>query len=335
MIPTSAQLLQSEPWKKALANAVKDPAQLLKLLDLPPSLLPAARRAHRLFPLRATHSFIQRMEKQNPDDPLLLQVLPLHAEDQPSPGYCTDPVGDLAAGKVPGLLHKYHGRVLLVATGCCAIHCRYCFRRHFPYSEANATADNWRSALEYIESDPSIGEVILSGGDPLSLHDQKLAGLTRQMSNIGHVKTLRLHTRMPVVLPERVTPSLVRWLETLPFNAVVVIHANHPSEINAQVAEALAQLKSAGVTLLNQAVLLQKINDQPEILVQLSEKLFESAVLPYYLHTLDRVAGAAHFEVALEQAQAIHGKLKEKLPGYLVPKLVTERAGAPNKIVIG
>ena len=331
MIPHPAPTCQTSNWRKALSQAVRDPAELLELLALPPELLPAALQAAALFPLRVPRSFVARMEKGNPADPLLRQVLPLGEELIATDGFTVDPVGDQQAMVIPGLLHKYSGRVLLVTTAACGIHCRYCFRRHFPYQQANAAAMNWQPALDYIAADPSIHEVILSGGDPLSLSDQRLALLVAQLAAIPHLKRLRLHTRQVIVLPERVDAQLLRWLEECHLQTVIVVHANHPNEIDHAVATALQRLKASGASLLNQAVLLQGVNDEVSILAALSERLFEAQVLPYYLHQLDRVEGARHFEVSENRAKELLHELRTRLPGYLVPSLVREQAGKLSK----
>jgi len=284
--------------------------------------------------MRVPHSFAQRMKKGDPGDPLLNQVLPKKIEYNASVGFTTDPVGDSLAMPAPGLLHKYHGRVLLVATGACAIHCRYCFRKHFPYSSAKPNAQDWRQTLDYIASDTSIKEVILSGGDPLTLSDARLASLIKKLEKIGHLERLRIHTRLPIVLPERIDQNLIDWLGGTRFATIIVIHANHPNEIDQEVIDGLERLMTARVTLLNQSVLLKDINDHVEILATLSEKLFEAGVLPYYLHQLDKVQGAAHFEVSDEEASRIHQQLMAKLPGYLVPRLVREQAGQAYKTPI-
>ncbi len=265
------------------------------------------------------------------EDPLLLQVLPLHWETRLTPGYSTDPVGDLSASQAPGVIHKYHGRVLLVTTGACAVHCRYCFRRHFPYASANPATGDWQEALQYITKDPSISEVILSGGDPLSLGDEKLRQLLSRLAQIPHVTTVRIHSRLPVVLPERISDALVTLLSNCGLQVVMVIHANHANEIDAEVAAALRRTHHAGITLFNQSVLLRKVNDDAAALAALSRTLFAHNVMPYYLHTLDAVQGAAHFGVQPERSRAIYTELSRLLPGYLLPRLVSEQAGAPFK----
>jgi EF-P beta-lysylation protein EpmB len=325
MIPRTAD------WKNALATAVRDPAELLAILELPGSLLPAAREAATQFPLRVPRGYLSRIKKGDPHDPLLRQVLPLGEEMEAVPGYKPDPVGDLGAVAAPGVLHKYQGRILLTATGACAIHCRYCFRRHFPYAEENPGKGSWQSAVDYITAHPDVEELILSGGDPLMLDTPQLELLGRRLRPYSQLKRLRLHTRLPVVLPERIDCSLLNWIAQLPWQVVIVIHSNHPAEIDANVSEALEQLHFAGVTLFNQSVLLQRVNDNADTLLELHERLFENRVIPYYLHLLDRVSGAAHFEVDEQKAVRLLAQLRERSPGYLVPKLVREIEGEPNK----
>jgi len=332
MITRMAPTWQGENWQKALSGAIRDPQELLQLLDLPISLLPAARRAAQLFPLCVTRSYLSRIEPANPRDPLLLQVLPLLAEQaETEPGYSRDPVGDLAANPLPGLIHKYHGRVLLISTGACAIHCRYCFRRHFPYSEDSSSPGQMRQIIDYIQADTSIEEVILSGGDPLSLSNSRLRALGEQLCTIPHLRRLRIHTRMPIVLPERIDKGLLAWLQSIPVQAIMVLHCNHEREIDQNVRQATHRLAGTGLTLLNQAVLLRDINDSVAALKALSEGLFESGILPYYLHQLDKVTGARHFEVPDADAMSLIKQLSKQLPGYLVPRLVRETAGAGAK----
>lgn len=325
MIPRTAD------WKNALANAVRDPAELVALLELPPSVLPAARNAAADFPLRVPRGYLSRMKKNDVTDPLLRQVLPLAEELQSVEGFGLDPVGDLKATAAPGVLHKYHGRVLLTATGACAIHCRYCFRRHFPYSGENPARNNWQAGIDYLRDHPEVDELILSGGDPLILDTPQLALLTERLAAVPHLRRLRLHTRLPVVLPERVDGPLLDWLTSLPWQTVMVIHANHANEFDASVATALARLRRAGLTLFNQSVLLSGVNDDVESLTRLSETLFKHGVIPYYLHLLDRVTGAAHFDVDEEHARKLLQGLRTRLPGYLVPRLVREIEGQPHK----
>jgi EF-P beta-lysylation protein EpmB len=334
MIPTSLPSRQPPAWQRALQEAVTDPAELLGLLGLGAQWLEPARAAARRFPLKVPRGFVARMRRGDPRDPLLLQVLPLGAELDALPGYLADPVGDLAARAGPGVLHKYEGRALLVTTGACAVHCRYCFRRHFPYDDENASRDGFGPALDAIRSDPSIGEVILSGGDPLTLGERRLALLLEGLCAIPHVRRLRLHTRLPVVLPERIDRSFLEAWADVPLQKVVVVHANHARELHDPVRAAIADLRATQTAVLNQSVLLRGVNDSVADLVELSETLFAAGVLPYYLHVLDRVAGAAHFDLPLETAQRLVADVAARLPGYLVPRLVREEPGAPAKTVL-
>lgn len=334
MIPISLPSRQPPAWQQALQDAVSDPAELLRLLGLGPEWLEPARAAARRFPLRVPRGFVDRMRRGDARDPLLLQVLPLGAELDDVPGYVTDPVGDLAAKAGPGLLHKYEGRALLVTTGACAIHCRYCFRRHFPYEDENASRAGFAPALDAIRADASIREVILSGGDPLTLNDRRLTLLWQGIAAIPHVRRVRIHTRLPVVLPERIDRAFLEAWSAVPLQKVVVVHANHANEIDGTVRAAIAGLRAAETTVLNQAVLLRGINDRVADLVALSEALFEAGALPYYLHLLDRVAGAAHFDLPAATAQQLAADLAARLPGYLVPRLVREEPGAPAKTVL-
>ena len=331
MIP--ANLAAGQPnWRQELADAVSDPAELLALLALDQRHLPAIRAAAQRFPLRVPRGFIARMRRGDPHDPLLRQVLPLGAELDANAGFVADPVGDLASARAPGLLAKYHGRALLVATGACGVHCRYCFRREFPYAEANPRADDWRAALDAIAADPTLTEVILSGGDPLSLSDRRLAELVARLDAIPHLTRLRIHTRQPIVLPSRVDSALLGWLGATRLRTVVVLHVNHANEIDHAVRAAAVALAASGATLLNQSVLLRGVNDSAAALAELSEALFAAGVLPYYLHQLDRVTGATHFAVPDGEALALHAAAAERLPGYLVPRLVREVAGAARKL---
>jgi len=335
MITAKTPARQISAWQRELAQAITDPAELLRILELDPALLPAARTAAARFPLRVPRGFVARMVKGDPDDPLLRQILPLAVELEPTPDFLADPVGDRAAVAAAGVLHKYHGRALLLVTGACAVHCRYCFRREFPYTESRASADEWRSALSYLADDASLREVILSGGDPLSLSDRRLSPLLAALDRIPHLERLRIHSRQPIVLPERVDDGLLDLLAQTRLRRVLVVHANHPREIDGRVREALERLAAAGVTLFNQSVLLRGVNDSAATLVELSEALFAARVLPYYLHLLDRVRGAAHFEVKEPEASAIMKTVRQRLPGYLVPRLVREHPGQPAKIPVG
>ncbi|MEE9423166.1 MAG: EF-P beta-lysylation protein EpmB [Gammaproteobacteria bacterium] len=331
MIPRSQEIQQPDRWQQQLAAAVSEPRQLLSLLNLNPDAFAISDEANRQFRLRVPHSFVQRMRCGDSRDPLLRQVLPIDDENRIQSGYSMDPLEESAAMPVPGLLHKYQGRVLLTVTGACAIHCRYCFRRHFPYDEANPVSNDWQQALAYIHAHSDITEVILSGGDPLSLSDCKLAKLVKRLEAIPHIKRLRIHTRLPVVLPDRINSSLVEWLSATSLQKVVVLHINHINEIDASVCRATQALSATGATLLNQSVLLKGVNDSVDALLALSERLFEMGTLPYYLHQLDPVQGTAHFSVDDKVAVSMIGKLSNCLPGYLVPKLVRELAGSGSK----
>lgn len=323
--------LNKEAWQNELSCLVTDPHALLNELKLDPTLLPAARAAAEAFPLKVTSSFIRRMEKGNADDPLLKQVLPLGVELVQATGFTQDPLHERSMNPIPGLLHKYKSRVLITITSACAVHCRYCFRRSFPYADNKAQRAAWPELLAYIEAHPDINEVILSGGDPMTLGDGLLQSFTDALRSLPQIKRLRIHTRTLIVLPSRVTEALVAWLTSLPWPVVIVVHVNHPNEIDDEVASALQSLRSAGITLFNQSVLLREINDDEAVLTALQEKLFSVGVLPYYLHTLDKVNGAAHFDVSLSRARALHAHLKQALPGFLVPKLVTERPAELSK----
>ena len=320
--------VQAKTWQKSLARAVKSRSQLLALLEIEDR---AAATPNIPFPLRVPHSYIRRMKKGDPDDPLLRQILPVAAELQTRPGFTPDPVGDGDATCQSGLLRKYHGRVLIMATAACPIHCRYCFRRHFPYDQHQGVHKDWQATVAAIAADPDISEVILSGGDPLSLTDETLADLASRLDTLPHLKRLRIHSRYPVVLPQRIDETLLGWLGATRLKTTLVIHCNHAQEIDNQVRKALKRLSDKGVTLLNQAVLLKGVNDNEAALIDLSEALFDASVLPYYLHMLDRVAGAAHFEVTDEEARALMEQLRRRLPGYLVPRLVREIAGEAYK----
>jgi EF-P beta-lysylation protein EpmB len=335
LTPTRAEVRPGAArWQRELADAITDPSELLEIAGLGTDWLEAARSAAAVFPLRVPRSYAARIRPGDPADPLLRQVLPIGAELATPPGYVADPVGDLASLAGGGVLRKYEGRALLIATGACGVHCRYCFRREFPYGDQLASARRWAGAVEAIAADPTITEVILSGGDPLSLADHKLAELTAALAGIPHLRRLRIHTRQPVVLPSRVDDGLLAWLHGLPWPVAVVLHANHANEIDASVAAAAARLRDAGATLLNQSVLLRGVNDSPDALAALSERLFDAGILPYYLHVLDPVRGSAHFDVPDEEARRLHATLTARLPGYLVPRLVREVPGAAHKVSI-
>lgn len=318
-------------WQTALAQAITDPRQLLTALKLSPEQLLISDQACLDFPLRVPQGFVKRMQPGDPYDPLLRQVLPIRQELMLVAGFNRDPLKEQQVNPIPGLLHKYYGRVLLTMTGTCAIHCRYCFRRHFPYSDNNPGTQGWQQAMQYIAKDPSITEVILSGGDPLLIKDEPLSLLIKQLAEIKHVERLRIHSRLPIVLPERITDSLISCLTQTPLQPIMVIHCNHPKEIDASVKIAMKKFQTANITLFNQSVLLKGVNDDAKVLIALSKALFNIGVIPYYLHLLDRVQGAAHFEVSEKKARALYADIIKNLPGYLVPKLVREEAGAAAK----
>ncbi|WP_312238249.1 EF-P beta-lysylation protein EpmB [Stenotrophomonas sp.] len=318
-------------WQQRWREAIRDPRELLRQLGLDPLELGVSDAAAGQFAVRVPQGFAARMRHGDRHDPLLRQVLPITDELKVVPGFSLDAVGDGAAKKATGVIQKYRGRALLVTTGSCAINCRYCFRRHFDYGSENAAREGWRDAVDAIAQDPDIDEVILSGGDPLSLATHKLVELTQALRQIPHLRRLRIHSRLPVVLPERVDDELVQWLASLPWPVAFVIHANHANEFDATVDAAMARLRAAGATLLNQAVLLRGVNDSLPALQDLSERSFAAGVLPYYLYQVDRVEGVAHFEVDDDTAKDLHAQLTARLSGYLVPKLVREISGDSSK----
>ena len=331
MIARTCPTWQTPRWQNELAQAIRDPEVLLQRLQLDHLPLSERLRASEQFPLRVTESYLSRIQPGNPNDPLLLQVLPQAAETIKVAGYHANPVGDQEATVLPGLLHKYQGRCLLITTAACAVHCRYCFRRHFPYQESRLDNHALAQAIDYIASDNSIHEVILSGGDPLSLSDERLADIIQRLETVPHLKRLRIHTRQPVVLPSRITEQLINMLQASRLQQVMVLHFNHANEFSDEISIAMSRLAQSGATLLNQSVLLKGINDSHRTLHELSEQLFANRILPYYLHLLDKVAGAAHFNVTIEDAQQLVGAMRASLPGYLVPTLVQEQAGKPYK----
>lgn len=331
MLGQSIPSLTSRTWQEQLSYQMTQPEEFLDFVQLDEHWLPAAKRAAELFPLRVSHAYASRIEKGNPQDPLLLQVLPLQRELQSSPGFTTDPLDERNFNPVPGLIHKYHGRILLIAAPHCAINCRYCFRRHFDYSHNTPSRQEWQVALDYIAQRKEVDEVILSGGDPLVLGDKQLAWLLDALAKLPQIERVRIHTRLPIVLPDRITPKILEIFSRQQTDIVFVIHCNHRQEIDTRVTRALADLRSAGVTLLNQTVLLKSINDNANILISLSKELFRCGVLPYYLHLLDRVSGTSHFNVSEHHARQLRDELLAQLPGYLVPKLVKEEPGASSK----
>jgi len=318
-------------WQAAMADAVTDPAELCRQADLPATLAAAAERASGAFSLLVPRPYLARIQTGDPRDPLLLQVLPQREELEHVPQFTADPVGEQRTGCCPGLLWKYPGRALMVTTAACGVHCRFCFRRHFPYHSLPKLPGDWEPTLERIAVEESIHEVILSGGDPLTLDDRHLAALARRLADMPHIKRLRVHTRMPIVIPQRVSEELLGWMRGTRLSPIVVVHVNHAREIDAPVATALARMADAGVPLLAQTVLLRGVNDRADALAELFERLVDHRVMPYYLHQLDRVSGAAHFEVPETVGIGLIRDLRARLPGYAVPRYVREVAGEPNK----
>jgi EF-P beta-lysylation protein EpmB len=321
-------------WQQELRLALRDAAQLVAALELPATCLKSAVKAARDFPLFAPRPYIARMRKGDLADPLLRQVLPLADELADVSGFSADAVGDAPARLSPGLLQKYAGRALLITTGACAVHCRYCFRRHYPYAEEPRSLADWQPALDRLAADPTIEEVLLSGGDPLTLVDSQLAQLVEALAAIPHVRRLRIHTRLPIVIPARVTTGMLDWLCGTRLTPIMVVHANHPQEIDDATAAALARLADAGVPVLYQSVLLRGVNDNAAALIGLSRSLIDLRVMPYYLHQLDRVQGAAHFEVPVSRGKELIEEMRRALPGYAVPRYVQELAGDSHKGVL-
>ncbi len=315
-----------------MSRAVREPADLIERLGLPPECTEPARRAAQLFPLRVPESYLRRMQQGNPSDPLLRQVLPLDAEFDEVPGYVSDPLEESDSHLAAGLLKKYSGRALMIVTGQCAIHCRYCFRRHYPYAEEPQGLTAWEPAIAAIEADTELREILLSGGDPLMLSDRKLHWLTDRLDAIPHLQRLRIHTRLPIVLPSRITAELISWLQNLRMTPFVVVHANHPQEIQADCADSLRTLVRSGIPVLNQSVLLQGVNDNVDALTELSERLTNLGVIPYYLHQTDHVAGTAHFAVDETKGLELIAEMRRRLPGYAVPTFVQELPGEMHKL---
>ncbi len=331
MITRSPAVEDRPDWRRALARAWRDPLALLGSLGLDAAAVGLDADAAARFPFRVTREWAARIRPRDPHDPLLRQVLPHVDEGRAVPGFGADPVGEQHLAPRGSLLQKYDGRALLLLTGACAIHCRYCFRREYPYGE-HVGHGALLAGLEAIAADPAIDEVILSGGDPLVLDDETLGEVLEQLARVPHLRRVRLHSRLPVVLPQRVTARLLELCASQPQAVVLVVHVNHAQEIDAATRAALARCRAAGITLLNQAVLLAGVNDDADSLAALSETLFEAGVLPYYLHLLDRVAGSAHFDVGEARAASLEAALRARLSGYLVPRLVREIAGAASKV---
>jgi EF-P beta-lysylation protein EpmB len=324
-------LSQQNNWQSLLAQAIRDPEALIDYLELPKKKFYNSLQAHKNHQLLVPLGYLNKIKKGDWNDPLLKQILPIEDEMLEVKGYVSDPVGDLDASLASGVLKKYHGRALIITTGTCAVHCRYCFRKEYPYADAKPAINNWQQVIATINNDTSLHEVILSGGDPLILSDQRLNSLCQQLAAIPHITTLRFHSRIPVVLPQRIDNKFLQWFSALPGKKVMVIHANHANEIDALVGDKLRALANTGVTMLNQSVLLKGVNDSIEALENLSHQLFHYQTLPYYLHLLDKVKGTAHFATEQQQALILMKNLRNRLPGYLVPKLVQEISGKRSK----
>jgi len=321
-------------WKAELSNCVSSIDELLNQLGLKPEDLNATEQAASKFPIKVPQPFVQLMEYGNPNDPLLKQVLPITSELQVDSNFSTDPVGESSFNPVPGIVHKYRNRVLMIISPNCAINCRYCFRRHFPYDDNRQSKQQWLKALDYLKTKPEINEVIYSGGDPLAANDNFLRWLTGEIESIKHIKRLRIHTRLPVVIPSRIDDQLLNWLSNTRLKPTFVLHINHANEIDSALSQGINRLKQAGIMVLNQSVLLKGVNDTSAQLINLSEKLFDAGIMPYYLHMLDPVQGASHFDVPRDRAVEIFSQIQAELPGFLVPKLVQERAGETSKSLI-
>jgi len=325
--------MQHRNWKNILQQASPSPEELLSELDIEDSSL-ISRQANQDFPLRVPAGFISKMSKNDPADPLFKQIWPSAEEEIDQTGFSKDPLNEVKRQATPGLLHKYHGRVLLVLTGACAIHCRYCFRRHFPYSDSNPSGENLQKAIEYLQKETSVTEVILSGGDPLSISDERLSELVSRLAEIPHLKRLRIHTRFPVVVPERINDACLDWLSSTQLQLAIVLHVNHANELDDSVKQAILKLRNRNISLFNQSVLLKGINDSAEALVALSEALYSYGIIPYYLHLLDPVSGASHFEVGESSARLLMQDIQKRLPGYLIPRLVREDPETAHKTII-
>ena len=325
-------LYQEQNWQSQLSDLITDPLELLEVLKLcPEQLLSGAILASEQFKLRVPRAFVGKMTVGDPLDPLLLQVLPHHLELEDYPDFVTDPLGEEQANQQPGVLHKYKSRFLLTLTGACAVHCRYCFRRHFPYQENLPKNEDWLNIKNYIESQPDVNEVIFSGGDPLTLSNRKLKLWIERLESLPQIKFLRIHSRVPIVIPNRVDEELVSLLKNSRLRIILVVHSNHAAELDDLTCARLSLLVQQQITVLNQAVLLKGINNSAQVLVDLSYRLFDAGVMPYYLHVLDKVKGAHHFDLSPKEINLIYKDVLENLPGYLVPKLVREIAGEKNK----
>lgn len=328
-------------WRQIVAQAVTDPDELCRLLDLPSDLADRMQAASRDFRLLLPRTMLGRIRRGDPHDPVLRQFLPMVEELSSEEGFSADPLQEASACPIPGVVEKYQGRSLIVLTAGCPVHCRYCFRRHFtPPTLSCLSADAAAEAplgelVDHLQRDGETREVILSGGEPLLVDDEPLLRLLAQLAErCPEVKRVRIHTRMPIVIPQRVTGALCRLLRSTRLTPLVVLHVNHPAEIDAPVRSAFARLNDAGIPLLSQSVLLRGVNDSVEVLAELLERLVDGRVIPYYLHQLDRVSGAAHFEVPESEGRRLVAELRRRLPGYAVPRYVRDVPGAAHKEVL-
>ena len=320
-------------WRTEISEAFRTPIELLTYLGLVDSELGTKADSEQEFKMLVPRSFAAKMKAGDPNDPLLRQVLPTYQERETGEEFSKDPLEEWPDDQATeGLLQKYRGRALLMPTAACAINCRYCFRRHFPH--APPTKESLYKTLEAIRSDKTLTEIILSGGDPLILRDESLFSVIDTLSGIPHVKRIRIHTRIPTVLPSRITENFIDKLESHQAEIIMVTHINHPNELDAETDSVLRKLRQTGIQLLNQTVLLKDINDRTETLVELSEQLFSQGILPYYLHLSDKVEGTQHLCVSVETARKIFRDMLRELPGYLVPRLVVEEPGMSSKTVI-
>jgi EF-P beta-lysylation protein EpmB len=332
--PTNQPITIYSDWKAELSNCISSIDQLLQLLGLNSKDLNSSQLATQDFSIKVPLHYAQLMEYGNPNDPLLRQVLPIQEELKQDPSFNIDPVNESEYNPVPGIVHKYRNRVLMIISPNCAINCRYCFRRHFPYQENRQSKQQWLKALDYLKTKPEINEIIYSGGDPLAANDNFLSWLTQQIESIKHIKRLRIHTRLPVVIPSRIDNQLLDWLSNTRLKPTMVLHINHANEIDSKLYQSVELLKKAGITVLNQSVLLKGVNDSSVQLITLSEKLFDAGIMPYYLHMLDPVQGASHFDIPADRAIEIFHQIQAELPGFLLPKLVQEKAGKTSKTLI-
>ncbi|MDP6968565.1 MAG: EF-P beta-lysylation protein EpmB [Gammaproteobacteria bacterium] len=325
---------EEQQWRQQLAQSVRSPKALLQQLQFSDQQMQQLVADEQGFNTLAPPAYIARMQPGNAQDPLLLQVLPQAAEAIATPDFITDPLAEAQFNPIPGVVHKYHGRALLIAAGHCAINCRYCFRRHYPYNEQQRSRKQWQDSLKHLAKDPYLEEIILSGGDPLALTNPVLFALLDEIEKLPQVKRLRIHSRLPVVLPDRITSALCQRLQNSPLQVIMVLHCNHGQEIDDAVEQACQKLHQADISLLNQTVLLNHINADADVLIALSKRLFKARVLPYYLHLPDHVAGTQHFFVSPRQGQDLMAELQTRLPGYLVPRLVKEEPGRAYKTLI-